>query len=75
MSRPSLLLVAAALAVFGVAVMSGHPPWGAVTGISILLTAAAHGGRRSGRTKSSAGCGSLLNSGLPLRKFRRAWSR
>jgi uncharacterized protein with FMN-binding domain len=35
------LLVAAALTVLGAAIMTGHPPWGAVTAVSILLTAAA----------------------------------
>jgi uncharacterized protein with FMN-binding domain len=41
MSRSSLSLFAAAMAMFGMAVLTGHPPWGAVTGIAILLTAAA----------------------------------
>jgi uncharacterized protein with FMN-binding domain len=41
MSKSNLYLFAAALAVFGLAILTGHPPWGAVTGISILLTAAA----------------------------------
>ena len=41
MAKSSLLSLAIALAVFGTAVMVGHPPWGAVTGIAILLTALA----------------------------------
>jgi uncharacterized protein with FMN-binding domain len=41
MSKFGLLLLATTLAIFGAAVMVGYPPWGAVTGISILLTAAA----------------------------------
>lgn len=41
MSRSNLSLYAVAMAIFGVAVLTGNPPWGAVTGISILLTAAA----------------------------------
>jgi uncharacterized protein with FMN-binding domain len=41
MSKSSLHAFAAALAILGGAILTGHPPWGAVTGISILLTAGA----------------------------------
>jgi len=41
MSKSSLLTSAVLLAAFGVAILTGHPPWGLVTGVSILLTAAA----------------------------------
>src|SRR5436309_284462 len=43
MTRLSLLLMAITLAVFGISTMLGHPPWGAVTGIAFILTAAAMG--------------------------------
>jgi uncharacterized protein with FMN-binding domain len=55
MSRSSLLLFAVALSVFGMAVATGHPPWGAVTGISIFLTAAAMAaGALSGKASPAA---------------------
>ena len=40
MSKSGLLLLSISLALFGTAVIAGHPPWGAVTGAAILLTAA-----------------------------------
>jgi uncharacterized protein with FMN-binding domain len=40
MNKSSLLLLSISLALFGIAVIAGHPPWGAVTGTAILLTAA-----------------------------------
>jgi uncharacterized protein with FMN-binding domain len=50
MSKSSLSLFSAAMAVFGAAILTGHPPWGAVTGISILLTAAAMAAGAMGKT-------------------------
>jgi uncharacterized protein with FMN-binding domain len=41
MSKSSLYLFAAVLTLLGASILTGHPPWGAVTGISILLMAAA----------------------------------
>lgn len=41
MSKSSLLTFAVLLGAFGVAILTGNPPWGLVTGVSILLTAAA----------------------------------
>jgi uncharacterized protein with FMN-binding domain len=41
MSRSSLFLLAIALAIFGAAVVAGHPNWGTFTGFAILLLAGA----------------------------------
>jgi uncharacterized protein with FMN-binding domain len=41
MSKSSLLTFAVLLGAFGVAILTGNPPWGLVTGVSMLLTAAA----------------------------------
>jgi uncharacterized protein with FMN-binding domain len=55
MSKSNLFFFAATLALFGMAVLTGHPPWGAVTGISILLTAAAMAaGALTGKTSPAA---------------------
>ena len=55
MSKSNLFFFAAILALFGMAILTGHPPWGAVTGISILLTAAAMAtGALAGKTSPEA---------------------
>jgi uncharacterized protein with FMN-binding domain len=55
MSRSSLLALAVTLALFGAAVITGNPPWGAVTGIAIVLTAAAMAaGALAGKSSSEA---------------------
>src|SRR6202166_4878215 len=41
MSRSNLFLLAIALALFGTAVIAGHPNWGTFTGLAILLLAGA----------------------------------
>jgi uncharacterized protein with FMN-binding domain len=41
MSRSNLFLLAIALAIFGTAVIAGHPNWGTFTGLAILLLAGA----------------------------------
>jgi uncharacterized protein with FMN-binding domain len=40
MSKSVLFLLSISLALFATVVIAGHPPWGAVTGAAILLTAA-----------------------------------
>ncbi len=55
MTRSSLLLMSITLAVFGISTMLGHPPWGAVTGIAFILTAAAMGaGALTSRARSDS---------------------
>src|ERR1700674_3063102 len=39
MSKSNLFLLAIALAIFGPAVIAGHPDWGTFTGLAILLLA------------------------------------
>src|SRR5579864_8994987 len=39
MSRSNLFLLVIALAIFGTSVIAGHPDWGTVTGLAILLLA------------------------------------
>jgi uncharacterized protein with FMN-binding domain len=51
MSKSNLSLVATILAIFGVAVLLGHPAWGAVTGAAMLLLA---GGIGAGTLRSSS---------------------
>jgi uncharacterized protein with FMN-binding domain len=41
MDRSTLSWLATTLAIFGAAIIAGHPAWGAVTGLAILLMAAA----------------------------------
>jgi uncharacterized protein with FMN-binding domain len=70
MSRSSLLLVAAALMAFGAAVLTGHPPWGAVAAISIFLIAGAMaagalaGPSRAGRSSEERPTGQRIPASL-----------
>lgn len=45
MGKISLLLLAIALTIFGISVTAGHPAWGGLTGVAILLLAVGLAGR------------------------------